>query len=98
MERGTEATALVPFEWDGTQYEGPTGVPVGLVLWQLGVRSLGGRRGGISGGRALYCGIGHCFECRVTVDGRRDVRSCLTPLRAGMVLERQGPPSPLEER
>ncbi len=34
--------------------------------------------------RGMYCGIGHCYECRVTVDGIEDVRSCLLPVREGM--------------
>lgn len=34
--------------------------------------------------RGMYCGIGHCYECRVTVDGIEDVRSCLIPVREGM--------------
>jgi sarcosine oxidase subunit alpha len=36
--------------------------------------------------RGIYCGIGHCYECRVTVDGIEDVRSCLTPVREGMCI------------
>jgi D-hydroxyproline dehydrogenase subunit gamma len=34
--------------------------------------------------RAPLCGMGICFECRVTVDGRPHVRSCQTPCREGM--------------
>jgi sarcosine oxidase subunit alpha len=34
--------------------------------------------------RGMYCGIGHCYECRVTVDGVPDVRSCLVQVREGM--------------
>ena len=34
--------------------------------------------------RGMYCGIGHCYECRVTVDGIEDVRSCLISVREGM--------------
>ena len=33
--------------------------------------------------RGLYCGIGVCQECRVVVDGVV-VRSCVTPVGAGM--------------
>ena len=33
--------------------------------------------------RGLYCGIGVCQECRVVVDGSV-VRSCVTPVVAGM--------------
>lgn len=34
--------------------------------------------------RGPLCGMGICFECRVRVDGRSHVRSCLEPLREGM--------------
>jgi predicted molibdopterin-dependent oxidoreductase YjgC len=33
--------------------------------------------------RGMYCGIGQCFECVLTVDGER-VRACMTPVRDGM--------------
>jgi D-hydroxyproline dehydrogenase subunit gamma len=31
----------------------------------------------------MYCGIGLCFGCVVTVDGQR-VRACQTPVREGL--------------
>jgi D-hydroxyproline dehydrogenase subunit gamma len=34
--------------------------------------------------RGPLCGMGICFECRVTVDGREHVRACQTLCRAGM--------------
>lgn len=37
--------------------------------------------------RGLYCGIGLCFDCLVTVNGTPNVRACLTPVAAGMVVE-----------
>ena len=37
--------------------------------------------------RAPICGMGSCFECRVTVDGRPHQRSCLIPCRDGMIVE-----------
>jgi sarcosine oxidase subunit alpha len=39
--------------------------------------------------RGIYCNIGHCYECRVVVDGIPSCRACLTPVRAGMRVERQ---------
>jgi predicted molibdopterin-dependent oxidoreductase YjgC len=39
--------------------------------------------------RGLYCGIGVCFECTVTVDGRPNVRACQTPVRDGMQVQSQ---------
>jgi predicted molibdopterin-dependent oxidoreductase YjgC len=37
--------------------------------------------------RAPLCGIGTCFECRVTIDGLAQQRSCLIPCREGMKVE-----------
>ena len=36
--------------------------------------------------RGLYCGIGLCFGCLVTVDGVAGVRACVTQVRAGMCI------------
>ena len=36
--------------------------------------------------RAPLCGMGICFECRVTVEGRQHVRSCQLIVRDGMVV------------
>lgn len=55
---------------------------VAAALWADGRRVL--RRSRTGQPRGLYCGIGHCFECRVTVDGVSGVRACLTPVAPGM--------------
>ncbi len=34
--------------------------------------------------RAPLCGMGVCFECRVTIDGRPQSLACQTPCRDGM--------------
>jgi D-hydroxyproline dehydrogenase subunit gamma len=36
--------------------------------------------------RAALCGMGICFECRVTIDGQANCRSCLIPVRDGMAI------------
>ena len=40
--------------------------------------------------RGIYCGIGHCYECRVMVNGERSVRACITTVKDGMCIESQG--------
>lgn len=40
--------------------------------------------------RGVFCGMGICFDCLVTVDGMANVRACVTPVRAGMVVETGG--------
>lgn len=42
--------------------------------------------------RGMYCGIGVCFDCVMTVDGRPNVRTCQTPVRAGMRVDSQRGP------
>lgn len=39
--------------------------------------------------RGMFCAIGICFECVMTVDGRPNVRTCQTPVRPGMRVESQ---------
>lgn len=37
--------------------------------------------------RGLYCGIGQCQECRVTVNGVPDTLACQTPVAPGLKIE-----------
>lgn len=39
--------------------------------------------------RGLFCGIGQCTDCAMVVDGRPNVRTCMTPVKEGMVIETQ---------
>lgn len=34
--------------------------------------------------RGVFCGIGVCFDCLVTIDGAGGQRACLVPARADM--------------
>lgn len=46
------------------------------------------RRTDISGQpRGLFCGMGICFDCLVTIDGRVGVRACMTTVKDGMRIE-----------
>jgi sarcosine oxidase subunit alpha len=70
---------------DGTPRRVPAGASLAAALLGLGVsafrRDLGGRP------RAPVCGMGTCFECRVSVDGTSGVRACLVTAREGMRVE-----------
>ncbi|MBO2447402.1 (2Fe-2S)-binding protein [Actinomadura barringtoniae] len=58
-----------------------------------GVLLAGGRhawREGPSGApRGVFCGIGVCFDCLVTVNGERDVRACRRRAHDGDVVTTQ---------
>ncbi len=72
---------------DGCAIATFAGVPLGAVLHAqaAALRHLSGADGAP---RGIFCGMGVCFDCLVTVDGRREVRACITPVRAGMRVER----------
>ncbi len=37
--------------------------------------------------RGIFCGMGICYDCLVTVNGERNVRACMTPVAPGMAIE-----------
>ncbi len=39
--------------------------------------------------RGYFCGIGRCTNCVMTVNGDPNVRTCVTPVEEGMVIETQ---------
>lgn len=73
---------------DGQSLEVLEGETLAAALWAHGFISLGHNPSNGSH-RGMYCGIGHCYECRVTVDGMEDVRSCLIRVRDGMQVSLQ---------
>ena len=73
---------------DGESLDVIEGEMLAAVLWANGLIALG-HNPNADCLRGMYCGIGHCYECRVTVDGVEDVRSCLTPVRKGMHISLQ---------
>jgi aerobic-type carbon monoxide dehydrogenase small subunit (CoxS/CutS family) len=38
--------------------------------------------------RGMYCGMGLCFDCLVTVNGQPNVRACVTFAQPGDIIER----------
>ncbi len=72
----------VRFTFNERELVGLEGEPIAAALLANGVRTI--RHDDATGEpRGVYCGIGHCFECRAQVDGVNGVRTCLTPLREG---------------
>lgn len=69
----------VPIRINGRDVWVPDGVSIAAAIFLAGETTL---RTSISGEpRAALCGMGICFECRVTVDGRPNCRSCQLPVR-----------------
>lgn len=92
-----EERKKISFTFDGKIYEGYQGDTIASALLAHGIRTL--RVQEESGTpRGIYCNIGHCFECRVTVNQERGVRACLTEIAEGMIVESgQVLPTPLKK-
>ena len=72
----------VTFSIDGRQVKVERGTTVAAAIADLDVGRF--RRSVTGEGRYPLCGMGICFECRVTIDGETFHRSCVTPARDGM--------------
>ena len=66
---------------DGVAVEVPAGANVAAAV---ALASLRFRRSREGEPRAPLCGMGVCFECRVSIDGVAHQRACMTPAREGM--------------
>ena len=80
--------------FDGRVIAFRDGQTIGAALTAAGVTSWRTTRG--SGEpRGLFCGIGVCYDCILTVDGRRARRACVTPAADGQVVRSDDPHEPL---
>jgi predicted molibdopterin-dependent oxidoreductase YjgC len=68
--------------FDGRPVECEEGWTIGAALTAAGVRSWRVTRRE-ERPRGLFCGIGICFDCLVTVNGTPSLRACLQPARPG---------------
>lgn len=81
-----EEKKKITFIFNGKTYEGLEDDTIASALLSHGIRTL--RNHEASGNpRGIYCNIGHCFECRVTVNNETNKRACLTPITDGMVID-----------
>ncbi|WP_316767784.1 (2Fe-2S)-binding protein [Streptomyces sasae] len=74
--------------FDGREMAALPGQTVAAALWAGGVMSWRSTRGE-GRPRGVFCGIGVCFDCLVTVNGRPNQRACLVPLRPGDAIRTQ---------
>lgn len=73
---------------NGAEVTVPDGAMVSAAVALAGVSAF---RKSVSGEpRGPLCGMGICFECRVSVNGRAHVRSCQVPCEAGMEVRTDG--------
>jgi sarcosine oxidase subunit alpha len=77
-----DSGAKVRLTVDGVSIDAPAGSMVSAAVALAGAHVF--RRSVNAEPRGPLCGMGICFECRVTVNGRPHVRSCQIPCAEGM--------------
>jgi len=70
------------FTFEGKEIPAQPGQSIGAALVAAGYRAWRVTRHG-GEPRGVFCGIGICFDCLVTVNGQPNQRACLTEARAG---------------
>ena len=75
----------VEIKLNGSPQLVPADASLAVALLEIGIASF--RRSVTGEPRHPLCGMGICFECRVTIDGVPHQRSCQIPVRAGMEVE-----------
>lgn len=78
----------VHFTLDGNDMVGFEGEPIAAALEAAGVTTHRYTAKKHTP-RGIFCAIGRCTDCVMIVDGQPNVRTCITPLKEGMVVETQ---------
>lgn len=79
---------LVTFTYNGTKLEGYEGEPIATALKANGVMAHR-YTAKTHEPRGVFCAIGRCTDCVMVVDGKPNVRTCITPLEKGMEVQTQ---------
>ncbi|MEV7443560.1 (2Fe-2S)-binding protein [Streptomyces sp. NPDC091204] len=79
---GGAPSATFVLRFDGRELTAQAGQSVAAVLWSAGILAWRTTREG-GAPRGAFCGIGSCYDCLVTVNGRPNQRACLVPARPG---------------
>ena len=85
---GVALAPVVRVTVDGRELHGVAGEPLAALLLAHGIVKLRTMPGSAAP-RGLFCGVGRCADCLMTVDGVLNVRACVTPVRADMQVETQ---------
>lgn len=79
---------LVTFTCDGKELQGYEGEPIAAALKAADVMVHRYTKKEHKP-RGIFCAIGRCTDCVMIVDGQPNVRTCVTPLKAGMKVQTQ---------
>lgn len=75
------------FHFEGQEITAQEGQSLAAALTQAGHRAF--RETAKDAQRGIFCGMGVCQDCLVSVDGSPNQRACMTPVQDGMKVSRQ---------
>ncbi|SDL06393.1 (2Fe-2S)-binding protein [Halarsenatibacter silvermanii] len=78
----------ITFYYEDEEIEAYRGETIAAALHAAGVRELK-KSLHHDRPRGFFCAIGNCSSCYMIVDGRRNVKTCVTRVEEGMVVEEQ---------
>ncbi len=84
----TEKRRRVTVRVDGAEVEAREGEPIAAALVAAGIKVFRTTRKRDEP-RRVFCAVGRCTDCIMTVDGQPNVRTCITPVRDGMEIQTQ---------
>ena len=73
---------------DGKAIPARSGEPIAAAMMGAGIRKMR-VTARFGNPRGVYCGIGRCTDCVMVVNGKANVRTCVTPVEDGMRVETQ---------
>lgn len=83
-----EKTETVNITIDGKAYKAVSGEVIAAALMANGI--IVHRHSSLRHEpRGVYCGIGQCTDCVMVVNGKANVRTCITPVEEGMDIRSQ---------
>ena len=78
----------IKIQVDGKEIAALAGEPIAAALAAAGI-SVHRYTSEKSEPRGVFCAIGQCTDCVMTVNGVSNVRTCITPVVPGMTVETQ---------
>jgi glycine/D-amino acid oxidase-like deaminating enzyme len=84
--------AAISIRFDGRDIPALAGETVAAALSAAGIVAFRRTPGGAP--RGLHCGMGACFDCVVTIDGRIGQRACLAKVSEAMQVSSEPPQAP----
>lgn len=72
--------------YDGKKIDASEGEPIAVALFASGIKVLR-RTSKYNEPRGIFCNRGRCTDCIMRVNGKPNVRTCITMVKEGMVIE-----------